>query len=146
MNTQEAKALPVGHTFTDHDLPEPHEFVGNITEAFPVARVKCSCGYEGLSIVRDDKVVCVACEGRAEHYKKQLGQTVNEVGKDQIAVDELVNDAVSKHLGPLMAQLQKIQAENDQLRNQQQTKQQPSQSAQQGTWKDGVFTPAEGGK
>jgi hypothetical protein len=111
--TDTAKHLPVGHSFTDHNLPEPHEFVGQITEALPVAKIKCSCGYDGLAVSKNDGQAfdCPACQGRADHQKRLMGQTVNEVGRDEVAVAEMVNSAVNKAVGPLMDLIAKLQAQ-----------------------------------
>jgi hypothetical protein len=112
MSTQ-AQVLPPGHTFTEHDLPEPHEFIGVITKAVPVVKIDCSCGYSGLATIKEGATKasdadCPACVGRADAHKRSLNLAVAEVGKDEVAVQEMVSSAVNKAVGPLMDLIDKL--------------------------------------
>lgn len=126
-----AQALPTGHTFTDHDVPEPHEFLGVITKSEPVVKIQCSCGYDGLATIQDGSKVpsCPACIGRAESHQKSLGNAIQEVGKDEVAVQEMVSSAVNKAVGPLMDLIDKL---NKQVSEQQATQEAANKKASSG--------------
>lgn len=129
--TAQAQALPTGHTFTEHDLPEPHEFIGVITKSEPVVKIKCSCGYDGLATIPDGNKIaaCPSCVGRAEAHQRSLGSAIQEVGKDEIAVGEMVSSAVNKAVGPLMDLIDKL---NKQVSEQQAAQEAANKKASSG--------------
>jgi hypothetical protein len=101
----------IATAFKEAGVPAPHQFDCEVKEASPVVRIKTTCGYDGFAIEdKDGKIVCPNCEANKAEYNSTQEQAV-QTGNRQVAVSDMVQEAVNAQLKPLTDMIAKLTAQ-----------------------------------